>query len=76
MPPITEEGDGLQHGTDLLYSPLRPAALVVVAAEAVHPAQQPASVAFGFLVKFLQQLGGDWEVFLKRFEAQDKFGIL
>lgn len=50
---LTEQWDDLQHGTDLLHRTLSLAALVAVAAVAVDPLQQPASVRFGFSVKLL-----------------------
>lgn len=62
---LTQEWDILQHGSDLLHRTLGLAAFMVVAAKAVNPPQQPASVCFGFSVKFLQQLGGNREVILK-----------
>lgn len=69
---LTEERDGLQHGTDLLHGTLSLAALVAEAAETVDPLQQPAPVRFGFFVKLLQKLRGNWEVFLERFAAHNE----
>lgn len=70
---LTQEWDDLQHGADLLHRTLGLAALVSIAAEAMDPSQQPASVRFGSFVKFLQQLGGDWKVSLETFTVQDEF---
>lgn len=62
---LTQEGNRLQHGTDLIHRTQGLAAFMVVAAKTVDPPQEPAFVSFGFSVKFLQQLGGHRKVILE-----------
>lgn len=62
---LTEEWDGLQHGTDLLHGTLGLTQFMAVATKTVDPPQQLSSVCFGFFVKFLQQLQSHREVILK-----------
>lgn len=63
---LTQQRQGLEQAADLLAGPQAGAASVGEAAEAVHPAQEPAVLSLGLTVQLLQQLGGHREAALER----------